>query len=478
MSKVVREDLDNLNAVVTITLEKAEYEPKFQTELDKYRKKAHLKGFRKGKTPTAVIKKMYGRSVLADVVNEMLQEKLFQYLQDNKIDLLGQPIPSTDTPDISFDLKDLQDYVVKFDLGIAPEFDLAGLDASNVFEKYAVEITDELIQTEVDNLRRRYGQRTVSDSEIKEEDLVKFDAKELDGKTPKAGGVEHSFSVLISNLSDKAKKLVLKHKVGDTFQADVFAMEKDSDEAFVRQYFLGLDKGDTREVNREFELTITEASRVEMAELNQELFDQLFGEGQVSGEEELREKIRIDISRYYDQQAEALLFRAFQDDLMEKNNPTLPDAFLRRWIQSSNEKATDEVMEREYPLFAKNLQWTLIRNKIIKEHNVEVTDAMVHDHLMVRVRSYFAGSPYASDELIHSMVHRLMEDQKQYEQAYDEIIADKLHEVIAQLVTIKPKPITEAAFQEIARQARQSAEAAQIPDLLGDDEEDVDADEA
>ena len=135
MPKVVREEIDNLNATVTITLEKSDYQPKFKSELNKYRQKAHMKGFRRGKTPLSVVKKMYGKAVLAEVINEQLQKELFEHLNEDKLDILGQPLPSEDQEQIEFDLKDMSDYVFKFDLGIAPEFEVEGLDKKNSFQK-------------------------------------------------------------------------------------------------------------------------------------------------------------------------------------------------------------------------------------------------------------------------------------------------------------------------------------------------------
>ena len=156
MPKVVREDIDNLNATLTITIDKGDYQSKFESELGKYRKQAHMKGFRRGKTPLSVVKKMYGKAVLGEVINDMLQKELFDYLNEKKIDILGQPIPSKDQEQVDIDPKDMSNYEFKFDLGIAPDFEIKGLDKKNTFQKYVVDPKKKMIDTELENSRKRF----------------------------------------------------------------------------------------------------------------------------------------------------------------------------------------------------------------------------------------------------------------------------------------------------------------------------------
>lgn len=472
MPKVVREEIDNLNATVTITLEKSDYQPKFNSELNKYRQQAHMKGFRKGKTPLSVVKKMYGKSVLAEVINEKLQKELFDHLNEDKLDILGQPLPAEDQEQVEFDLKDMNDYVFKFDVGIAPQFEIVGLDKKNKFEKHVVKPDKKMVDEELENMKKRLGEQFFPEEDILENDILKFSAKELDGKKVKKDGIESEFSILVSNIGDKGtKSSILKKKNGDVFQVDLYKLEKDKDETYIRKYYLNMEEGDERAFDSTFELTIEEVSRIKPAELNEETFDKFFGEGVVKTEEEAREKIIEGIKSSYNNQSDALLFRDFQDNLMEKNPLDLPDSFLKRWILASNEQATDELVEKEYDLFAKNLQWTLIKGKIAKQSEVSVSEEELMEGLKDRIRSYFGGGPYANEELIQAMLPRLMEDQKQTEQIHEELMTNKLHDVIAEAVSVKEKSVSVDRFNKIIEEAQKAAAAVQATTTEGDEEE-------
>lgn len=461
MPNVVREEIDSLNSVLTITLEKAEVENKLKSELNKYKDKAQMKGFRKGKTPEGMLRKLYGKGLLADIVNESLQRELYQHITENKLEVLGQPIPSENHPEIDLDPIQVSDYTFKFDVALAPEFEIKGIDASDVYSKYKVEISDERVEEELLKARKRFGKRIVSEAEIQEEDMVKLQIAELDGDAVKEGGLSNSFSLLLANAEDAAKATLLSQKVGDTLHLNLFELEKDRDEDFVRRYFLGLDKEDEREVaNPVFQVTIEEASRVEPAEMGEEFYNTYFGEGRVTSEEEAREAIRLDYGQYFDQQANALLFRDMQEKLLELNQLPLPDAFLKRWLLTSSENPNPEAIEKGYESFARSLQWSLIRNKAARLFGIQVTEDDLKNYFANRVLSYFGGQ-LNDMNLISGMVDRLMQDEKQVDQAGDEVLLDKLQTAISAVVTVDPKPIAEEEFLEVLRQAQAQAQAEQ-----------------
>lgn len=461
MPKVVREDIDNLNTVLTVTLEKADYEPRFNSELSKHRKQAQMKGFRKGKTPVSILKKMYGKSVLVEVINEVLQKELSGYLAGEDLRILGQPLPSEDQEPLDFELKELQDYTFKFDLGLVPEFEVQGVGPESAFEKIEVEATEEMIDEELEAARKRHGERQFVEEDIRENDMVKLLAKELDGEEVKEEGVESEFSVLVSAISnEEAKQQLLSGKKGDTFRFNLFDLEEEKDEKYVRKYLLELSDDDEREVGQHYEVTVEEVSRIVPAELNQEFFDKFFGEGEVISEEEARDKIREQIEKFYNGQSEALLFRDMQEKLMELNEMELPESFLKRWMKSSNEKLDDEVIEKEYGAFAKNLQWSLIRSKLIKRFGVEVKQEEVFETLKNQVRSYFGGVATGMEHIVESTAGRLMEDKKQVEQAYEKILSDKIFDAVAAEVTVEAKKTSLEEFESIVAKAREESAAA------------------
>lgn len=473
MPKVVREDIDNLNAVLTVTIEKSDYAARFDSELGKYRKQAHMKGFRKGKTPAGVLKKMYGRGILADVINNLLQEELYNFLNNEDIKILGQPLPSDSQEAVDFDTRDLRDFAFKFDLGLAPEFEVQGIDASTTYRKLEVEISGAMIDDELKAARRRHGQRVSPKEDIQENDILRLSARELENGQPKEGGVENTFSLLASSVSDEdIRRELLSGKEGDSLQLDIFRLEGDKDEKYVRRYYLGLDEEDPRELGREFEVTISEVSRIEPAELNQDFFDKYLGPGQAGNEEEAREKIREYLEKQYAAQSEALLYRDIQDALMEKNPLELPEAFLRRWMKATNEKVPDAVIEEEFPKFTKNLQWSLIRNKLVRQFDIRVEEEELLENLKRQVRNYFGGSTFPGmEDLVNGTAMRMMEDDKQRERAFDEVLADKLYAALIERVSVQVEKLPLEAFEAEVTKAREAAQASQARLSTSEEEE-------
>lgn len=464
MSIVAREDIDNLNTLITVTIEKADYTPKFERELSKQRDKAHMKGFRKGKTPVSVLKKMYGKPILADVINELLQEKLFEYLDEHKIQYLGQPLASEDQKSVDFNLQDLQDFEFVFELGLTPQFELNGLSKESIFKLQDVIIEDEVVQEEIDSARKQYGERVSAEDNIEEEDMLTFTAKEMAGDAPKEGGIETTFKILVSNIADPAtKEAIMGIRVGDTLVVNIYELEQGKDADFVNRYLLNLEAGQEGPESPMFEISLADIVSVVPAEMDQAFFDKVFGEGQVSSEEEAKEKIRSEIASHYTKQAEALLFRDFQNFLMEANTLSLPDAFLKKWLLSSNEELNEDQLEREYPYFAKNLHWTLIRNKLADMFGIRVTRQEIVDQYKNRIKAYLGNMSSLSDDMLNDIAQSVMKDEKEVEKISDEIFSDKLFDVIKEHVSVEVAPVSIEEFREITRKAREEADQARGP---------------
>ena len=465
MPKVVREDLDNLNAVLTVTIEKPEYEPRFEEELKKYRNKASFKGFRKGKVPLSFLKKAYGQSVLAELVNSMLQEEILKFLREDETSYLGQPIPSDDQQQIDFDLKSLGDYEFKFDLGIAPEFEVQGLSPDSKFEQFEVTITDELVEQDLDIARRRLGERVSVDVVIEENDLVQLQARELEGDAPKEGGREATFSILVDRIADeKVKKEILTKKKGDELRFNIFKLETNETEEYAKRYLLHMteEEIESTPVGEQFVGTITEVSRIQPAELNQEFFDKHYGEGEITSEQEARDRIRDEIRQFYLRQSEGLLFRDFQEFLMEKNRPQLelPDAFMKRWLQWSDEQNTAELIDKDYENFADSLRWSLIRGKLARQFEIKVTTDEIRAGFAERIKTYMGGA-FGDPMLLERTIDRLIQDEKQVESVVEDLTSYKLFERIKAEVSVTPKPIGNEEFQEVVRKVREEQAAKQ-----------------
>ena len=463
MAKVVREDIDELNAVLKIELSREHYEPKLKSELNKYRKKAHIKGFRKGKTPMGFIKKMYGTAVLAEVINESLQTAISGYISEEKLNILGQPLPLEQEEELDFDVNNLKDFNFSFELGMAPEFELEGIDSNSEFNRYAVEVPDSMIDEDLSNAQKRGGAQTSVEGAVEENDLLDLNAEELEGEEKKENGWASTFSILVKLIdSEDLRKEVLGKTKGDKIRFNIYELEKDRDEAHVRKYFLNVGEEDAdREIGAEFEAEITNISRVMPAELNQEFFDKAFGEGEVNSEEEARKKIETEIQKHYERQAESLLFKDFRDRLMEVNKINLPDQFLHRWLKASNENVTEEAINQEYDAFAENLKWSLIRGKAVQKFELQIDDNEIVEGFKERVRGYFGG--YGDELIILNTANRLMEDEKQVDQMYQELISDKLFKAIHEVVAVSNKTIDAKGFDDIVKAVREAMENKPAP---------------
>lgn len=475
MSNIVREDRDALNAVITVTVAKDDYQPKLQAELEKFRKKANLKGFRPGKAPMSFIRKMYGKGVLADIINKQLQQDLSDYLAEGQVDFLGQPLPSTEQEQIDFDLGELEDYEFKFDLGIAPAFEVQGVGPDDEYTYYKVEVTDEEIDDRLQDFRKRQGNKVEVET-VEAEDIITFEARELtEAGEIKEGGVTSEFSLFYKNATPALKEQLLGKAVGDTVRVNIYEVEENTSEAFVRNYLLSLPKDEEQEeevsFHPEFELRIQTISRTQPAELNQEFFDQLFGEGEVGSEEEARQRLRENMEARTVGQSEALFYRNMQDALLEKNPLELPDDFLKRWLKSTSEQNTDQLIESGYENFAKTLQWTLIRNKLLRQYEIEVKEEEIIMAMQRQILGYFGGSrpEWLTDDMVNNMMQRMLSDQAAVEKQYDELSTEKLFARVREEVHIKEEFLSQEAMDARLEELRREAE--QVNNVFLDEEE-------
>jgi trigger factor len=461
MSKVVRVDKENLSAELTMTITKDDYVPKLDSELKGYLKKAHMKGFRKGKIPMGVIRKMYGQSLLAEVINDTLQKSLTKYLTDENIEILGQPIPSDDQVELNFDIAELQDFEFKFDIGLAPEFEVQGLSKDTSFDRYAIEVSSSMLDKEIEQAKTKFGERESVDTIIEDNDVVTFDAEELEGDKVKENGWASSFSVLVNKIGDEAvKEEILKKKKGDKIKFNVYSLEADAKPETVKKYMLNItEKDEEVQIGEEFEGTIKEVQRIMPAEVNEAFFDKAFGEGKVKSIEEARSKFEEEITKYYDKQAESLLFRDIQDSLLALNNVEVPNDFLKRWLKTANEQATEEVIENEYENFAKNLQWSLIKGKIVQKFDLSVAEEEIFESFNERIRGYFQG--YGDELIILNTANRMMEDKKQVDQLYQELMSDKLFVAVREVVAVNDKKISTEDFDAVIKKAHDEVKATQ-----------------
>lgn len=446
MSKVVREDVDNLNAVLTVTVEKSDFAPKYKAELQKYRKQSNMKGFRKGQTPISMIKKMYGKQVLSNVVGETFSKTLDEYMTENNINILGQPLPSKDQELLDFDLKNVGDYTLNFDLGLEPEFEIKGAGASDSYMHYVVEIPEEDVDKELDNARKQLGERVHPTDNIKEDDIIVLAALELDadGKEVKDDGVEAEFSLLVNTIIDEeVKQDILSKKTGDIVRFNVYKLEKGDDEdahrKYVNKHLLKLGDDHEGEVGELFEARIDDVNRIEPAAMEQEFFDKYFGKDEVSSELEARTEVKKNIAKAYNNQADALLFRDIQKRILEETEMEFPKGFLLRWMQENNQNATLESLENQWEDTAKGLKWTLVKNKISEAKDLKISEEDIKRELTNMVISQY-GAQMA--QYAPMFVEQMMKDEGQVNRAIDRASDNLVFKSIKEEVTLQDNEVT------------------------------------
>lgn len=451
MPKVVREDIDSLNAILVVTIGREDYEPKLKEELKKIRETHSIKGFRKGKTPVSFLKKMYGKSILSDVVTKMLQQEIAGAMSDEGHPYLGNPLPTKDQPVIDFDVNSLTDYIFRFDIGVTPTFEVVGVDKDNTFDYFTVQVPEEKVEAELELLRKQYGVREEITDDILEEDLLTLNAVELDGDSPKTDGWKTTFDILVQKVKDDdLKKELLGKKKGDTVRFNIFNLEADADENYTKKYLLNFSEADIEEgttTGEMYEAVIETVRRLVPAELNQELFDKVFGEGKLTSEEQVHEELRKRIGQKSKSQAETLLYRELRLRLVDMNreNMPLPEEFLKRWVKTAHEKEAVGILQN-FDKFADDMRWSLIKNKLYKQFELDLNEKEIREMALHRVAGYFGSYQYMA--LLENMVNIIMEDPEQVNSIAGEVLSNKLFYKLKDAVSLHEIPVAEEELEE------------------------------
>ncbi len=462
---------DQNQGVLIIQIPVTEYQPSLLKELNNYKNKAQLKGFRKGKTSVDVIKKMYGNGILQEVVENNLQKQLFDHIQEANINILGQPLPNAEQEAIYYNIMSPTDYTFKFDIGFAPDFEVKGLDQTYDYRQVAAD--QKSVDDQLAKLRDRSGELKIIETEVQEEHLVTIDAREVENGQIKENGVRSEFSIWLSQLEPEAQKEFLGKKTGDEWILAIRGLHQDKDDAFIRQrYFNTLEENVA--IPEMFSLQVTEIKANEPAVLDQAFFDKMFGENKVTTIDQANEKIREEIEKQIGFQADALLFRDIQDNLLKINKQDLPDTFLKRWLKVQNAELTDERVEAEYPDFVQNLLWTLIREKLVKKYTIEVSKEDIKNRFRQQILSYFGGMAMGDLSFMEPTIDKMMQNREQVEKLHEEILTDKIFDQIKSNVDLNLVPTSESEFKELMEAARKDTEARRQKSLIDDHDHDHD----
>ena len=446
---VVREDIDALNAILKVQVKPEDYQDKVKETLKNHRKKVNLPGFRPGMVPMGLIQKQYGSSVLAEELNRVVNASLQSYLAENKVEILGNPIPKQDH-EVEGDFKNPSEFTFAYEIGLAPTVDVK-LSSKSKYDYLKVKIDDTLVDKQIEDLRRRYGKLTTSDK-VGDTDLVMAQFVELnDDDSIKEGGILHSSTVSMEFISnDKVKKDLKGKEVGYKTivnPTDVSRGGKDT------AAMLGVKEEELEGLSDKFQLMITEIKGMEMAELNEELFDKLFGAGAVKNEKDMRERVVSDLAGMFMNDSDRMLTQSIYKDLLEKTKVDLPDAFLKRWIKISNEKdVTAEQIEADYENYSKSLKWQLIQGNIFKANDIKLEDKEVIEYTKGLLASNYAqyGMPAPEDAELTKSAMEVLQNREEANRVYEMLAERKLTHYFKETVSLKDKEISYDEFVELA----------------------------
>lgn len=440
--KITQKSTEDLTLIVTLAIEKEDYTEKRKKILSDYRRKADIKGFRKGMAPMSFIEKTHGRAALLDAVNGVISDGLNNYITENNLNIIGEPLPN-ESEQKPIDWENDEQFEVSFDLAMAPKVDIS-LTPKDKIPYYEVEISDEDMLKYRSNLLKQYGQLVAAES-VSEEDFIVADLVQQEST------VEGAYIALRSIADAKIKKSFIGKKSGDEFAINVNkAFENETDRAAL----LKVKKEELASLNPEYKVVVKEVKRFEDAVLNEELFDRLFGAGAVKSEQEFNDKIIERIKSEYTQESDYKFMLDAREALIEKAAIALPEQFLKRWLHSANEgKFTMEEIEKDFPLFLKDFRWQMVRQFITKEQDIKLTRENLLDHARKIAAYQFAmyGLNNAPAEQIDHYAESLLANEKEGKRIYEKVEDDLVLNYVRSVVTLDKKRISIEKLHDLTK---------------------------
>jgi len=432
---ITRNNVDALNAIVTIELAKEDYQGNVDTVLSNYKKNANVPGFRKGAVPMSLIQKQYGKSVLFEEVNKMLQEKLNNYLVDEKLDILGNPLP------VMSENFDWDADVLKFDfeLGLAPEFTV-DLEGKTNVTKFNIVADEAMLDEQVEYIQKQYG-KLVSKEAVEE-------TSELVGTfTNEEEGINKDVTIAVADFRTKTnQKKFLNKKVGDQVTVNTKGLFEDDHKLMD---VLGIDHDQVHGLEVDVVFTINEINESEKADLNQELFDKLFGQDVVTSVEQLKEKIKEDAEKQFASQADQKFLNDVFESLLETTSFELPATFLKKWLMTAGETPmTAEQAAEEYEKSEKGLRYQLIEGKVMTQYELQLTfeDIKAYTTKLIKEQLAQFGQTEPDDKTVEDIVARVMSNQDEVRRISEQAMNEKMLALFTDKVKANVKEVSYKDF--------------------------------
>ena len=448
---ITRENKTDVNAVLKVSVEKEDYTKQVEDTLKDYRRKASIPGFRPGKVPAGLIRKRFGKAVLIEEVNKVLSQSLSKYLVEEKLKILGEPMPEKEEQkNIDWD-KD-ENFEFAFEIGMAPEVEV-NLDKSNNLPYYKIRVSDEMIDQQVEQIKTQMGQN-VEAGEVKENGLVRGDLVQLDEKgEPVEEGIRTESVLLSIDLmkDEEIKKDFIGRKKEDEVVFDPVKAYQNRHEV---GHMLNISHEEAEELNSNFKFTIKEVLEFQKAELNEELYKKIYGDDtEIKTEEDLRARIKNEFAENLVYSSDHKFTLDTRDALVEKTEIELPEDFLKRWLLEANEDVTEEQIENDFGGFVKDLRWQLIKDEIVKQNELKAEPEEATDFAKRLASAQYSqyGIFDVPEEQLDAYAKMILEKPEEREKIYKKLLEDKVIGVVKEKVTLQEQEVSQEEFNEMMK---------------------------
>ena len=447
---ISKEQINDLNVVVSMQIGKDDYEPKVNEILRDYRRKANMPGFRPGKVPEGLIRKMYGKAVLIDEINKLVSESLQNYIKEQELHVLGDPLPKTSGDDMDWEIGN--DFAFDFEMGLAPTINV-DLSKEDKLAKYQIMVSQDSIDKDIENHASRYGQFVDVDAVVDFKEKLTGDIVQLgeDGQPLQDGLSAEETKMLVGLIKDEEHKKPFENaKAGDEI---VFNLSQTFPNDWeIASILKKTDKNEVGDISGSlFRFTVKTVEKFVNAALNQELFDKVFGEGAVSNLEEFENRIKEDIVSDFEETSLSQFSVDMREYLLKKYDPALPEDFLRKWLQTANKEVAEEVIEKEFPQFLKNMKWELIANAFVKQHELNVDEQEIIDAAKAATRRQFSmyGLKNVADEYITQQAMSMLKDEKSIRSVASQAMEKKIAKAVSEIADVSIQEISMDDFDKM-----------------------------
>ena len=436
-------EIKDLTAVLTLTVEPADYQEAVQKELKQIRQKANIPGFRPGMVPMGMVKKMYGKGVMAEVINKALSDALYKYIEEQKLNVLGDPLPNEElTPKVDFDNQDT--FTFAFDIAVAPEFD-ASLNGHNKLTHYTIEVSDEMVNNQVNSYAERYGEYVEAD-DVQEGDVLKglLTEQKENGMTKENAMLNPQY------MEDKDQAGLFKGaKKGDII---TFNPQKAFNNEVEISSLLDISKQEAKELTSDFTFEIQGITRHQAAKIDGELFAKVYGDNNIKDEADFRAHVKDEIAANMAEDSEYKFGLDAKAAVMKKmEGLSFPEEFLKRWIKTTNEKITDEELDKDFPQMVEELKWQLAKDQLLKKYDlkVEKEDVEAYAKKVAQMQFMQYGMMHVADSFLDNYAQQILKDEKQIRSIVERVAENKIYDALKTVAKIEEKTISHEDFGKL-----------------------------